>query len=111
MAVAFGKRNQFGLNGWAVARADALYLSVVERRVFQSAAEDSVYFRVCITSPTGELWKLPQGGYEGESVMKSIPHGIVARLVLHVFEVYGASIDADRCSGLHPLYGDAFSRN
>ena len=43
--------------------------------------------------------------------MKSIPHSIVARLVLHVFEVYGASVDADWCSGLHPLYGDAFSRN
>ena len=58
MAVAFGKRNQFGLNGWAVARSDALYLSVVERRILQSAAENPVDFGVCVARPAGELWKL-----------------------------------------------------
>ena len=104
MLLSFGEGDEFCLNGRAVSGSDALYLSIVERRVWQSFHEHLMYLRVGVAYPAGEL--LERFGLIEKAELVEVMFPI---LHLHVLEVYGSPVDAYRCAGFHTCCVDTMS--
>ena len=98
-----GEGDDFRFDAGAIARADALDLTVEEGRIRQTAAQHLVRGFVGKAAPAGQLLQgAGAGAEEGEAV-----EVILAHLFFHVFEVYASSVNAHRCPGFHPSVCDA----
>ena len=97
MLLLVGEGNQLCFYRGAVARPYALYLSVVERRVGQSASQRVVHLLVCIACPARQLLQHPVFSHEAELV-----EVVFALLYLHVLKVHRPHVYAHRRAGLHP---------
>ena len=102
MIVAIGEGDQFGLNAWAIAWPYAVYLSIVKGRISQSIAQNGVYISIGIASPARELRQRAFRTDIGETVIVGF-----ARLLLHIFKIYRAGVNAHRRSGFHSVVPDA----
>ena len=106
MLLLVGKGDKLGFYRRAVARPDALYLSVVQRRVGQCGHERGVNVGVGVASPARELLQRPACWHEAEAV-----EVVLALLHLHVLKVDRAAVDAHGRAGLHPSGGHSVARD
>ena len=99
MACAVGEVDNLRLYAGAVARADALYLPIVERRVAERSAEYVVASFVGIEDVAGALSQVTTLHRE-EAELSGL---LVTWLLLYERPIYGAPIDAGRGAGLHTI--------
>ena len=99
MACAVGKVDNLRLYAGAVARADALYLTVVKWRVAERSAEYVMASFVGIEDVTGALSQMtPLHREEAEASRL-----LVAWLLLYERPIYGAPIDAGWGTRFHTI--------
>lgn len=97
VGVFVGESNDLCLDTRAVAGANALYLAVVEWRVFEVVAEDLVGSGIGVGYPAGHLFELALDSVEvGEMVVV-----VVAGLLDEFVKMDTALVDTSGCAGLH----------
>ena len=105
MLTLIGEGHNLGLNTGAIARANALYLSVEKGRFGQSLTQNSVAFIVSKAGPAGELFQRTLWRIHKRELMEIL----FAILNLHLFIVHAATINTYRSAGLHTSIRDAVS--
>ena len=97
------KRHDLRLDAWAVARADTLDLSVIQRGVGEAFAQDRMAGFVGERGPATELLQNTVRSVHIRELMEVVFPG----LFRHFIEVHATCVDAHRRPSLHPFGFDA----
>ena len=106
MLVFVGECVEFCLDAWTVSWAYALYLSVVEGRVFEAGAQDVVHCAVGLEHPAWQLLQCVFHIHEREVVPSH-----VAVLPVGLTEIDRAAVYSDRSAGFHASGPDSVTCN
>ena len=104
--VSVGKRHEFCLYRRTITRTYRLYLSVVKRRVSQTAPKRFVNFLIRVAFPTRQLFQATRLSHVTKLMVV-----VLALLNGHVLKVYASLVYAHGCSRLHPSHLNAILGN